>query len=133
MKKRLTVLLLTAVGLIATLPAQADRIRDRIEHQRMMMERGLETGALTRHEVQELRREQRKLRQMAESLRDSGASRMEQRQVLDTRLDRIDRRIKKAMRDDDRQRDDRWPSDMNERNSDRFDNRDDITRQPWER
>ncbi|PQJ97147.1 hypothetical protein [Chromatium okenii] len=137
MKKTMTALLLAAVGLIATLPAQAEGIRDRIERQQMMIERGLETGALTRHEAQDFRREQRELRKIAGSLRDSGASRMERQQVLDSRLDRIDRRLKRAMRDNDRgdrfqpdndRYNDRWHG-----NPDSFDGRDRAVRQPWER
>jgi hypothetical protein len=103
-------------GLLAIAPAQAGGIRDRLEHQQAVIERGIETGALTRREAKELRREQREIRDLAEDLRDAGASRGERQRILDARLDRIDHRLRKALHDrDERPRDGRYRPDSGER------------------
>lgn len=112
MHKLARALLLTISGLLVTVSVQADGIRDRLEHQQAVIERGIETGALTRREVKELRQEQRDIRRLAEDLHDAGTSRGERRRILNTRLDRIDHRLRKALRDRDErpQRDDRYRS-----------------------
>ena len=126
MNKHIAVLLLTAAGLLAALPAQAGGVRERIEHQQMVIERGLETGVLTRHEALKIRREQRELRELAEDLRESGTSRMERQQILDSRLDRIDRPY------DNQRNNDRDRFNNNER-IDRFNPPDEMPSRSWER
>ncbi|MBK1642380.1 hypothetical protein CKO12_10920 [Chromatium okenii] len=134
MHKIALAVLFSLAGVLMALPAQADSIRDRLEHQRAVIERGIDNGSITRREAKELHSEQRDIRQLAEELRDAGASRSERRRVLESRLDRIDRRLRKALRDrDDRpRRDDRYRPDAGERPH-QFLDRDQPAPRLWER
>ncbi len=134
MHKIALIALFSVVGVLTTFPAQANSIRDRLEHQQAVIERGIENGSITRREAKELRNEQRDIRELAEELRDAGASRNERRRVLESRLDRIDHRLRKALHDRDARprRDDRYRPDSGER-SRQFLDRDQPPPRLWER
>ncbi len=108
MKHSTVAALFAIAGMLAVFPAQADHdvygIRDRLEHQQAVIERGIETGALTRYEAMSLQREQREIRELAADLRQAGTSHAEREQILDARLDRAERHIRKSLHDQDEHR-----------------------------
>ena len=98
--------LLVSVAVLAiTLPAQAapDRadFRDRLEHQQTRIERGIDSGDLTKREAGELREEHRAIRRLAEHLRADGYSWRERSRILDRKLDRTERHIRQLMQNDE--------------------------------
>lgn len=99
-------LLIVTLGAAIAAPAQArsDRgsVYDRMDHQVRIMERGIESGALTKREVKILRREQYAIRDLAKDLRAEGHSSHKRRRMLDRRLDRAENHIREFMRNDER-------------------------------
>ncbi|QIK37257.1 hypothetical protein GWK36_03790 [Caldichromatium japonicum] len=73
-------------------PPERD-FKERFNHQDMAIERGKDSGALTRREVRRLQREQDKVRRLMDDLRREAYSPREAQRRIDWRLDWIDRRI----------------------------------------
>lgn len=106
---RVTVLILA--GVIAVLPAQADPgrvggIQDRMERQQAAIDRGLDSGALTRSEARSLQYEQREIRRVADDLRRNGRSPEKSRRTLDRMLDRADWHLRDLLHNDEVRYDD---------------------------
>ncbi|MTW20816.1 hypothetical protein [Allochromatium palmeri] len=102
MKGRNTLLVLVATGLLLSLPVQAQRggspgpkFDDRLDRQSSAIQRGIDSGALTRREVKTLRREQSETRQFMRDVRRDGYPPHEARRMIERRLDRVDRQIRK--------------------------------------
>ncbi|NEV63708.1 hypothetical protein [Thiorhodococcus minor] len=110
MKASTTALLASTLALMITLPAQAGRhsdgIYDRLDRQQTRIDRGIDSGELTRREARILRTEHRELRDLARSLRERGHSRdnrhqrRETKRLLHKKLDRTDRRIRRLTSND---------------------------------
>ena len=112
MKRLTAILLLTGLSLILAFPAWADRgssYRDRMEHQKSMIERGIRSGELTEREARRLRTEQREIRDLADELRDSRMPRERRHRILNARLDRAEQHIRELTRNEHRSRDYRPP------------------------
>lgn len=104
MKASTTALLASTLALAMTLPAQAARhghdVYDRLDRQQTAIDRGVDSGDLTRHETRILRAEHREIRDLARSLsRDRHASR-DMRRLLDIKLDRSERHIRRLASND---------------------------------
>lgn len=102
MKGRNTLLVLAATGLLLSLPAQAQRngppdprFDDRLDRQSSAIQRGIDSGELTRREARTLRHEQDEARQFMRDLRREGYPPHEARRMIDRRLDHLDRQIRK--------------------------------------
>jgi len=99
-------LLIVTLGAAIAAPAQARPHRggvyDRMDHQVRIMERGIESGALTKREVKILRREQYEIRDLVKDLRAEGYSSHKRRRILDRRLDRAENHIRAFMHNDER-------------------------------
>jgi hypothetical protein len=87
-----------------SLPAQAQRggpsgprFDDRLDRQSSAIQRGIDSGELTRREARTLRREQDEARQFMRDLRREGYPPHEARRMIDRRLDRVDRQIRRAV------------------------------------
>lgn len=100
MKGRNTLLVMMATGLLLSLPAQAQRagppgpgFDDRLDRQEFAIQRGIDSGELTRRETRMLRREQDEVRQFMRDVRRAGYPPHEARYMIDRRLDHMDRRI----------------------------------------
>ncbi|MBK1720287.1 hypothetical protein CKO27_22085 [Thiocystis violacea] len=113
MKRRTSVLILVVAGLMVALPVHAQRggpnIEDRLDRQQTAIQRGIDSGELTRGEAKSLKRDQRELRRFIDDLRHEGYPPHEARRMIDKRLDRAGRRIQElsnnhevAYRRDDR-------------------------------
>lgn len=97
MKGRNRLLVLVATGLLLSLPVQAERggppgpgFEDRFKRQDSAIQRGIDSGELTRQEVKKLRREQDQARQFMRDVRQDGYPPSEARSMIERRLDRID-------------------------------------------
>ncbi|BCU06844.1 hypothetical protein [Allochromatium tepidum] len=108
MKGRNTLLVLVATGLLLSLPAQAQRggppgprFDDRLDRQSTAIQRGIDSGELTRREVRRLRQEQDEARQFIRDLRRDGYPPHEARRMIERRLDRVDRHIRELSRNGD--------------------------------
>lgn len=110
-----TLLGAAALGLLVTLPVQADwdRGRDRnspwerIERQQSRIEQGVQSGALTHREARSLYRENREIRNLARDFRrNDGRLSHEERRILDSRLDQVSERIRYLNHNDRRRYDD---------------------------
>jgi hypothetical protein len=102
MKGRNTLLVLAAAGLLLSLPVQAQRggspgskFDDRLDRQSSAIQRGIDSGELTRRETRTLRREQDETRQFMRDVRRDGYPPHEARRMIERRLDRVDRQIRK--------------------------------------
>lgn len=86
-----------AMGWILALSAQAQplepRFEDRFREQDWAIQRGRDSGALTRREVRRLRREQDEVRRLMDNLRREAYPPHEAQRQIERRLDRLDRRI----------------------------------------
>jgi hypothetical protein len=113
MKTWTQALLMSVVALTIALPAQAQPGRGdfyhRLERQQAKVERGIDSGELTRREAGELRDEHREVRRLAERLRADGYSPRESDRILNRKLDRTERQLERYLHNDDyrRGRDDR--------------------------
>ena len=101
MKGRKTVLILMATGWLLSLPAQAQRggpagprFDERLDRQEAAIQRGLDSGELTRREARTLRREQDEVRQFMHELRRDGYPPHEAQRLIERRLDRVGRHIR---------------------------------------
>ncbi|ADC62947.1 hypothetical protein [Allochromatium vinosum] len=108
MKGRNTLLVLMASGLLLSLPAQAQRggppgprFDDRLDFQSSSIQRGIDSGELTRREARRLRQEQDEARQFMRDLRRDGYPPHEARRMIERRLDRVDRHIRELSRNSD--------------------------------
>lgn len=108
MKARNTLLVLAATGLLLSLPAQAQRawpheprFEDRLDHQSRAIQRGIDSGELTRREASRLRHERDEVRQFMRDLRRGGYPPHEARRMIERRLDRLDRHIRELSRNSD--------------------------------
>jgi hypothetical protein len=134
MKKIISTFVFTIAVLINALPAQADDIRDRIEHQRAVIERGVESGTLTIRDARKLREEHREIRDLARELDQAGISRRERRHVLDKRLDRIDQKLRNSLNEEDyRPRHDGRYRARPDESEPAFNHADEMQRRTWER
>jgi hypothetical protein len=102
MKGRNTLLILMATGVLLSLPAQAQRggppgprFDDRLDRQSSAIQRGIDSGELTRREVRTLRREQDETRQFMRDVRRDGYPPHEARRMIERRLDRVDGQIRR--------------------------------------
>lgn len=114
MKRWTGILILTSIGLLTALPAQAQRggqgFEGWMDRQQHAIQRGIDSGALTRREARSLRREQREIRRFGEQLRQDGYSPREGRRLMKEQLQRADWHIEDLLhnraraydRDDDR-------------------------------
>ncbi len=90
---------MAAVAWLLTLatvsPAQPpeDDFANRFDRQDLAIQRGKDSGALTRREVRWLRREQEETRRFMDDLRYQGYPPHEAIRQIEQRLDRLDRRI----------------------------------------
>ena len=96
--------LLLVVPAVATAHPNSDHgrgnIADRLDRQSMRIREGVESGALTRREARQLRREQKEIRVLARKMRrDDGLSKKERRR-LQKRLDKASRHIRKLKHND---------------------------------
>ncbi|QGU31586.1 hypothetical protein [Thermochromatium tepidum] len=94
-------LVLVATGLLSSLPAQAQlggppepRYDDWLGRQAAAIQRGIDSGELTRREGRALRREQDEARQFMRDLRHDGYPPHEAHRLIERRLGRLDRRIR---------------------------------------
>ncbi len=98
MKHWTGILILTSMGLMMALPVQAKRdgrgIEDRMDRQQHAIQRGIDSGNLTRREARLLKREQREIRHFGEQIRHEGYSPKKGRKLMKKRLRRSDRHIK---------------------------------------
>jgi hypothetical protein len=101
MKGRNTLLVLMATGVLLSLPAQAQRggppgprFDDRLDRQSSVIQRGIDSGELTRREARTLRRDQDEARQFMRDVRRDGYPPHEARRMIERRLDQVDRRIR---------------------------------------
>jgi hypothetical protein len=78
----------------------------RIERAEYRLQRGIQNGGITRREARVLRGELAQIRMLESRYDNDGYNRWE-RQQLEVRLDRLERRLSYERRDDDR-RDGRW-------------------------
>lgn len=69
---------------------------------RQRLDRGIETGRLTRREAEALRYELREIRRLERMFRDSHGLSPREVAILDDRLHRLERRMRAEMRDDQR-------------------------------
>lgn len=69
---------------------------------RQRLERGIERGRLTRREAESLRYELRDINRMERQFRASHGLNPREVAILDARLDRLERRMRAEMRDDQR-------------------------------
>lgn len=108
MKGRNGLLILMTTGLLLSLPAQAQRggppgsrFDDQLDRQSSAIQRGIDSGELTRREVRTLRREQEEARQFMRDLRRDGYPPHEARPMIERRLERLDRQIRKLSSNND--------------------------------
>jgi len=110
MKPKAKYLLIAILTLSAATPVLAGRghgpnngrVVDRLERQHDRIEQGIESGELTRREARRLKRQQRKIRQLADVLyEDHGLSRRDRR-LLREELDRASDRIYRLKHNDKR-------------------------------
>ena len=69
---------------------------------RFRLDRGLETGRLTRREAESLRFELREINRLERQFRTSHGLNPREVAILDVRLNRLERRLRAEMRDDQR-------------------------------
>lgn len=69
---------------------------------RQRLDRGLDSGRLTRREAESLRYELREINRMERQFRASHGLNPREVAILDVRLDRLERRMRAEMRDDQR-------------------------------
>ncbi len=127
MKPWTRTLILLATGVLVALPAQAQRgggfnVEERMDRQQGAIERGIDSGMLTRREAKSLQREQREIRHMLGEYRRDGYPPREIRRVLADRLDRAERHIRDLSHNEEvsyRGRDDHRPPPP-ARDSDRY-------------
>ncbi|NEX22898.1 hypothetical protein G3480_21775 [Thiorhodococcus mannitoliphagus] len=105
MKASTTALLASTLALIIALPAQAkphgDSLRERLDRQQTAIDRGVDSGALTRREADILRTEQREIRDLARSLRDERHPARKSQRLLGSKLDRAERHIRRLASNDE--------------------------------
>jgi hypothetical protein len=105
------VFLFAAIGSAITPPAHADwrggGVRDRIEHQRSLIERGISSGDLTEREARSLWRAHREISELNDDLRQADMPREERHRIIHTKLDREERHLRELMHNDHRRYDDR--------------------------
>ena len=77
-------------------------IRFRIRETRERIERGIDSGALTRNEARGLLRELDQLRDGIRHMKDDGYLSPRERERIDREIDRINRHIRREIRDNDR-------------------------------
>lgn len=86
-----------AMGWILVLSSQAQaferRFEDRFRDQDWAIQRGRDSGALTRREARQLRREQDEIRLVMDDLRRKGYTPREVWRQVEWRFERLDRRI----------------------------------------
>lgn len=127
MKASTTALLASTLALMVALPAQArpqgGDLYERLDRQQSAIDRGVDSGALTWREAKILRTEHREIRDLARSLRnprharDDRHQRRETRRLLDIKLDRADRHIRRMAHNDEV----RWSGRHDRRSSGRED------------
>lgn len=77
-------------------------INGRQQALRQRLDRGIERGRLTRREAEALRYELREINRMERQFRASHGLNPREVAILDARLDRVERRMRAEMRDDQR-------------------------------
>ncbi|MBK1721924.1 hypothetical protein [Thiocystis violacea] len=99
-------LFLLSLGVCTALTAVAQPGRQDIQRwldrQQQEIQRGIDSGALTKHEARSLRRQQREIQEFGDRLRREGYPPHESRRLLQERLRDADRRI------DDLTHNDEW-------------------------
>ena len=108
MKIRLAVLagaVLMALASPVTLADRGGSIPDRVQQMDRRIDRGIQSGSLTRNEAQRLREELRGILHKERRMRDDGRLSGRERDALHADLDRLDRHITREKRDDDRRGD----------------------------
>ena len=105
MKTWTQALMMSVVAVAMALPAQAQPGRgdfyNRLERQQAKVERGIDSGELTRREAGELRDEHREARRLAERLRADGYSPRERDRILSRKLDRTGRLLERYLNNDE--------------------------------
>lgn len=97
MKTWSNTLFVAAIGLLAALPAFARSggrdIQGWMDRQQYEIQRGIDSGELTKREARHLKREQRDIRELGDRLRSEGYSPHEARRMIEDRLRDADRHI----------------------------------------
>ncbi len=83
---------------------QGGHFHQRLERQQYRIEKGIDSGALTRKEAKKLRRQHRKIRKMARHFREDGVVTKAERHKIRNKLDRTSDRIWAFKHNDDRYR-----------------------------
>lgn len=81
---------------------QGGHLHQRLERQQYRIEKGIDSGALTRKEAKKLRRQQRKIRMMVRHFREDGVLTRAERHKVRDKLDRASDRIWAFKHNDDR-------------------------------
>ena len=81
---------------------QGGHFHQRLERQQYRIEKGIDSGALTRKEAKKLRRQQRKIRKMARHFREDGVLTRDERYKIRNKLDRVSDRIWAFKHNDDK-------------------------------
>lgn len=106
MKKVLKYLMAIPLALIIISPAQAHRshdgkgIRIQMSQQSGRIEKGIQSGKLTRREARALRYEQRNVRELAWAFRQDGILSDSERHILRTKMKRVNHKIRRFKHND---------------------------------
>ena len=98
----LTLFAAGAIGLIVALPTYADScgLRHKFERLERRMDRGIDSGQLTKHEVHRLKRERREIRALARDFRDDGYLSRRECDILASRVERLSHHISRLKHND---------------------------------
>ena len=108
MKKSLSIIAVSLVGTLLTLPALADRgdwrRGDRDHRFEQRIDRGWDSGELTRHELRKLERKLRKINRLEHKFWKDGRLSRDERQVLKNKRRHLSRAIYRMKHNDYRAR-----------------------------
>jgi hypothetical protein len=127
MKTWIRALLVPVVAFAIALQAHAGQkgtsAYERLDRQQAAIDRGVDSGALTKREAGILRQEQREIRELARRLHRDGSSPRDTRRILDKKLDQSDRHIRRLTSNDEVRysRNDHRGSSNHRANQDSFD------------
>jgi len=93
--RRITLLLTTLILMFATIACASDMVR-RIDRAYKHIDRGIESGSITRDEAKRLKRELREVQESEDRMTRDGRLDRRERERLDRKLDRLEKHIYQA-------------------------------------
>ena len=103
MKRLAKTLFIATLGLLTVTPAFAGhgRLLDRMDRQQIRIERGVESGELTRREARALRKQQRRIHRLARDFYMDDYLSKRERRILRKKLNRASDRIRALKHNDE--------------------------------